>query len=282
MKNFKTICFCILSLIVLTVVLFYIKQYDSNQISARYIFNSTDRADYYGKEVIGYNCDYNIAVNSWQIFYADSKNIYLIADNNIDYKYCPVPNTYDTSIFSLDKVITNYTGAINITDKRIQALNSDYFKTNSNNTNMKAVAYMLDINAWNVFAGKQAEYAIGSPTIELFLKSYNEKYSTNYQAKSDEYGYRISQDGGLSWNYFMSNAINVQDSLYINSSNHYGTFLASPSCYAYYSIMCVSTDGKIRITSYTYDLFNLGFRPVVCLKSNTFLEKVNDNTFKIK
>ena len=282
MKHFKALCFCILSLIVLAVVLFYIKQYFSNQISARYIFNSTNKTDYYGKKVIEYNCNYNIAINSWQIFYADSKNIYLIADNNIDYKYCPVPNTYNTNIFSLDKIILNYNGATNITDKRIQALNSDYFKTDSNNTNMKAVAYMLDINVWNVFAGKQAEYAIGSPTIELFLKSYNEKYSTNYQASSDEYGYRISKDDGLSWDYFMYNAINTQDSLYVTSSNPYGTFLSSPSCYSYYDIMCVSTDGEFRIASYPYDLFNLGFRPVVCLKSNTFLEKVNDNTFKIK
>ena len=48
---------------------------------------------------------------------------------------------------------------------------------------------MLDTAVWKSFCGENAEYAIGGPSIELFLKSYNEKYSTNYVVSAYNTGY---------------------------------------------------------------------------------------------
>ena len=64
---------------------------------------------------------------------------------------------------------------------------------------------MLDIEAWKYFAGENAEYAIGGPTIELLMNSYSQKYEVDYRAKANSLvGYQISNDGGGSW----SNSIN--------------------------------------------------------------------------
>ena len=77
--------------------------------------------------------------------------------------------------------MSDYTGSVSI-DVNLQKLNSKYFKylsdnsTTSTNDNMKAVAYMLDTKAWEAFKGEKAEYAIGGPTSEIFIKSYNQKY----------------------------------------------------------------------------------------------------------
>lgn len=54
------------------------------------------------------------------------------------------------------------------------------FYANSTYDNMKAVAYVLDYNAWSTYAGSNAEYVIGGQTIELLFKSYNEKYNQNF------------------------------------------------------------------------------------------------------
>lgn len=50
---------------------------------------------------------------------------------------------------------------------------------------MKAIAYMLNINAWSVYTRKYAYYSIGTPTLELFLKSYNEKYGKSLGTSSN-------------------------------------------------------------------------------------------------
>ena len=48
-----------------------------------------DAYNMYGKEVSNYECEKSSAVNKWKIFYADSNNIYLIADDYILYSDAP-------------------------------------------------------------------------------------------------------------------------------------------------------------------------------------------------
>ena len=73
---------------------------------------------------------------------------------------------------------------------------------------MKAIAYLLDTDVWNVYKADKAEYAIGGPTVELLMASYNNKKGTDYQAKAvSKIGYQISEDGGANWaNYYPRNA----------------------------------------------------------------------------
>ena len=55
----------------------------------------------------------------------------------------------------------------------------------------------------------------------------------------------------------------------------YEMWLASPSCYSNHYLMSVSNNGTIG--SQNYGAFSTGLRPIVCLKSDVVLEKVNDD-----
>lgn len=262
-------------------------------VSASDIANSTDKTEFYGAKVTGYSCANSAGVNGWKIFYADSSNIYLIADDYISYDYCPPSATkriYKNADYrlSFNNVILDYLGSSNITDEKIKALNNEYFTKgykNSTATHMKALAYMLDTNVWNVYKGDKASYAIGGPTIELLMKSYNQKYGVDYRARvKSSSGYQISKDGGTTWNDSSSSGmLDRNDSLYIlnTSSRATGMWIASPS----YSggigeIMVASFTGGIEYTS--YDASDPGFRPLVCLNSDVQLKKNLDGTYAIK
>ncbi len=110
----------------------------SGEIIERYmaadIANATqeEKQSIYGATVTGYTCTNSAGVNNWKIFYADNKNIYLIADDYIKYDYCP--GTSKHKIYkitdyelALDNVIGDYKGSESITDEDVKALNSDYF-----------------------------------------------------------------------------------------------------------------------------------------------------------
>ena len=203
-----------------------------------------------GSEVIGYECTNNIGVDSWKIFYVDNSNIYLIAGDYIPYNYIPAssaghkPSQGQTNYNAeLSTIGPDYLGSESIKDERIKALNNDYFnvkKYYSVKENMKAVAYMLDINAWSGFAGEKAEYAIGGPTIELFFNSYNKKYGTNYVAKStSSTGYLVGN--GSATGYQLTLSVN-NDNLYVLNSQERANemWLASPISDFQYYIMSVS------------------------------------------
>lgn len=262
------------------------------EITAVTIANADNKSEYYGKIVTGYDCTNNAGVNAWKIFYANENNIYLIADDYIASEYCPSSKTQKITTYSesnyelsMDDVIKDYNGSEDITDERIKALNSDYFNrfkyVNTNNS-MKALAYMLDTNVWSVFAGEKAEYAVGGPSIEMFLESYSQKHKVDYQAKSDELGYRISVDGGKTWDFSIPSILDNSDNLYVISSKEKASqmWLASPSCYTRYNLMRVSFVGAIASSGFASRM--QGFRPLVCLKSDVFLEKQEDGTFMIK
>ena len=275
------------------------------RITAADIANG-NKEEFYGAVIDGYECT-SAGVDEWQIFYADENNIYIIASNYIPYENIP-NSTIDgkktenkpakgsnkrTACFS--NVINDYSaGAGMITSPKIQALNSDFFEKypTSDTENTKAVAYMLDTNAWSDFAGEKAEYAIGGPTIELFLKSYNEKYpdenynNGRYQAKAtSEIGYKLSGDGGNTWrghdsSYFM----NSDDSLYvINSKDEAdGMWIASPiDFYTEDEIINIYYSGKLASLGIKTVTPSLGFRPVVCLNSNVELQDNGNGRYLI-
>lgn len=272
-----------------------ITQMETEEISAIDIAKETDKSKYYGATITGYTCPNSEAINHWNLFYADENNIYMIADDYIPYDACPSSATqkiFKNSNYSLsmNQVISDYTGSTNITNTKIQALNKNYFaylKANnvtSTTNNMKAVAYMLDTNIWNVYQGEKAEYAIGGPSIELLFKSHNEKYGTNYQTKVDSInGYQISKDGGTNWKtYYEEEMLNTSDRLYVISSREKtnAMWIASPSAYNNKTVFNVNYFGYGYCNDSSYQ--NVGFRPLVCLSSKVILEKTAEKTYRIK
>ena len=266
-----------------------------------------------GKYVTNYEPASNAAIvteegipGKWMIFNIDDKNIYLIASDYITEVPYGKSGTNKPSIgsgsdprgVSFTNILNDYPGgSAEITDSKIQALNDSYFSQNftSAEDNMKAVAYMLDTNAWSGFREEGvAEYAIGGPTIELLFEAYNKAHpDENYKDKGGKYkaraksatGYEISANGGNTWsNYTINSAEHLNGearTFVINSdTNAQGMWLASPSAYWSLTVMSVADDGGVG-NGRDYRITFFGFRPLVCLGSSIELKKTGDNIYEI-
>ena len=280
-------------------------------INANTIASATDTEkanNYYGKSV---NYTSANGVTGWKIFYADTNNIYLIADDYVDVAKLPrgtneagqpvgsAPANTDSSLLKaapFDNIMDAYsTGAARITTDTIKKLNKSFFidkqytgvENSTVNRNMKAVAYMLDTTAWSTFKDNngKADYAIGGPTLEMLFKSYNQKHpGKNYEAQATSAaGYQLRVNGGT-WENFIgpsSDYLDSDDSLYVLSSSKGANamWLASPSAYSTTTVVYVYCYGEVgNGGSLNYDR---GFRPLVCLKSNVQLQESGDG-FSIK
>ena len=258
-----------------------------------------DPNKYYGVYVTNYEAE-NAGVVGWRVFYSDEKNIYLIADDYIPYESMQnstkdgvstsnKPNKGKTNYEAyFTEIVNDYKGSDSIRDTRLQNLNSKYFEylkssgKNSINYNMKSVAYMLDTTAWKVFAGENAEYAIGGPTSELFIKSWNAKYpNSQIEYKVKDSGYIYAKVGNNNW----SSGFNIEvvtsfDNLYSLTGNNKakGMWLASPSGGDHH-LNIISTP---RMWAEYYYGTECGFKPIVCLKSTLVLKETGLNEFLIK
>lgn len=263
-------------------------------VNAKDISASEKKYDFYGATVTNYACTNSEGVNAWKIFYASETNIYLIADNYISYSYIPKgkDGTALTKGGSDYKVIftplntSSYKGSADITDARMKALNSDYFSKNytSTNLNMKTAAYMLDTTVWSAFAGNGADYAIGGPTIELLLLSYNQKHDSNYKARAkNNVGYELSKDGGTTWANSQSGMLDKTDSLYVSetsTSKATGMWLASPTATDSEYGLCASNGGFVGSNGLTLSVH--GLRPIVCLNTNVNLKKTGNMLYEMQ
>ena len=263
----------------------------SSKITAKKIAQTADKTGIYGEKVTNYTCPNTTGVSTWRIFYADAENIYLIADDYINIDNVPkkekiVDNdsSGNHSRLSMQNVLSDYSrGATSIDSIIANKWLSSYWKNNSTSTNpnIKAVAYILDTNAWNpLYRGENAEYAIGGPTVEMFVKSWNDTHSGDKQieceAESNSNGYKVKFANGSYSTYIQGLAQNEYNSIYIKSdnSNANAMWLASPSAHSSAYLMSANYYG--RLSNYYYGNDYPGFRPVVCLKSKVKLQKVVD------
>ena len=245
----------------------------------------------YGAEVTNYTTPSGDPNVKWRIFYADESNIYLIASDYVHYDYCPTGAKGTTVtrnsdyMLSFDNVYQDYTGSVSITDTRIKKWIQKYLAVapSSTNTNIRAVAFMLDETRWSAkYANSNyAEYAIGGPTLEMFVASYNKAHPEKpMYCSADSTGYYISWTNGGT-NYSIG-GLDKSESLYVirDVSKANSMWLGSPSARNANDLMVVYFTGYVdRISS---DYFLLGFRPLVCLKSDIQLEKQSDGTYLIK
>lgn len=270
----------------------------SSKMTAKKIAQTADKTGIYGEKVINYTCPNTTGVSIWRIFYADTENIYLIADDYVNIDNVPkkekiVDNDSNGkhSKLSMQDVFRDYAGAASIDSTFANKWLSSYWKNNSTSTNIniRAVAYILDISGWNtLYKGDNAEYAIGGPTVEMFVKSWNDTHNGDEQiscsADSDVdikgYGYKVKfvngtydiSEGGL--------ARDEYNSIYVKSDNKNAEamWLASPATgiVANRSIylMRVEYRGLLDFSGYGGSI--VGFRPVVCLNSEVSLQKVVD------
>ena len=247
-------------------------------------------SEYYGKEIKGYTCANSQAVNAWKIFFTDENNIYIIADDYISYQYAPngkngteITRDGNSEYGLLFTNVSNdyYSGAADITNEKVKKW-FEYLKEypSEKRPNAKAVAYMLDTNVWGKFAGNNAEYAIGSPTIEMFCKSYNSIHDKKIEYKLESYGYDIKWNpGSTDYNDNIS-GLDITENLYVlTNENANGYWLSSPSTCSDGFLLEIGKQGGISPEHINGG--NAGIRPVVCLSNNVKFEKQDENSYKI-
>ena len=255
---------------------------------------------YYGMTVTGYSWPNSSNENvEWKLFHADETNIYLIASDyvtNVPNGKAGTPIDMITDVnsaycFHMGSIGADYTGGIDLNPsvtKLLEKYLSKYPSTEYGN--MKVTAYMLDTNQWgSLYKGNLADYAIGTPTLELFIESYNAVYSTNLEVvvKDDvDTGYYIKDNNGTEGT-SLPNKLSAS-SLYVipqtpeNGGRAYGMWIASPSAQEDVCVYRVYGNGEFSSGLYwrSYDE-NFGFRPVVCLNSGVTLSYTGGNTLEI-
>ena len=269
--------------------------------------NKKVSVEYYGK-FVNYPIDLNNDkdnTNDWKIFYSDENNIFLIsADyvlsgseyltlekagmNRVDLSSYPPFNSYIYNVKweDIDKLYNN--GLKEIDSSIINKYMLDEYHNkypNSTNTNVKATSSLLDTNNWSrLVDDTYGESAIGSPTLEMWVSSWNEKgYTTLYCNNCTELGYfidvtNIPQKPTVELFEQENNGCN--DTLYFPHHNETfegcaGYYLASPSASADYLLNGIGAAGTIGMLNYESGYY--GIRPVVALNSNVTIQYVNDN-----
>ena len=152
----------------------------------------------------------------------------------------------------------------------------------NSNENSRAVSTLINTANWDGYVNTAyADYAIGAPTLEMWVASWNATYGDKLKlyTNKNSTGYYVGTGSNSTTN--DSQSIRTvtgwqNNTLYFpqgNSvySNCYGSWLASPSALNANRLMIVYYDGSVG--SSAYDNYSLCARPLVHLKSDIQLEK---------
>ena len=237
-------------------------------------------AKYYGLEVSNY---YANGITSWQIFHSDEENIYLISSD-----YAPIYNKLeDESVLEVALKNKRYKRGLNemlaSNPARKWANTSESSAPNDSLYRMlfgltteekveRAVSYMLDTEVWEMFVDKKyAKYAILSPTLKLFVFSYNNVY-TNFDDRININDYY--NGGRILYSFLHQNL-----GLYYKASEDYNFMFLSTIGYNGRSV-CGA--GSHELSGFiSVDNRGGGFRPVVCLRPSVKLKINKDNTVSL-
>ena len=240
---------------------------------------------------------------TWLVFYADEENIYLIADDYVLAEDAPETSSGYSPVYSSDypyllylpNVYSDFTGSA-YWDSKLSAWNATYLASYSTSTyiNAKCVQYLLDTDLWSDFQNSTyADYAIASPTLEMWVASWNQYgYTTLYCDNVNSYGYYIGTSSSPTTSSQYVTSSYVDNSGYDNTlyfphtggdwNRCYGYWLASTNAYegTYGYVMYVYCMGVVNYAPWSY--FYCGsFRPVVCLSSDVQLQSNGDGTYSL-
>ena len=235
---------------------------------------------YYGKKVTNYKAS-DSDTNTYRIFYVDKDNDFKDGYNTIYLKadfsgsvHCST--SYDASQTLIKRMNPLWATKGNTVEAET---------TTISNENEQAAAWLCDPSKWTAYCDTdKANYAIGGPSVEMYVKSYNQTHGDNalgcqYQTHdAPGYGYKVKGTIQNSGWYTNSNTLDYSmtyKSMYCgqNGENTGTWWLASPSangsggvCFVYGHYAGLSSDG------YSNDF---GVSPLVSLKSS-FIPEVEE------
>lgn len=248
--------------------------------------------DYVGAVVSNYSPKNGCNVE-WKIFYAGSiksdsgdtligDRVYLIAGDYITYDDAPEgvvakgTSEWEMHISLLDE----YESSDDLTDEYARALSNKYLdklasapKHTNDRVAIRRALALMDTSKWIDFkdADGNAEFAMGGPTMELYVLAYNNVHRGALSA------YASSTEG-----YLPSSEKLEKDGFFVINKEEKanGMWLASPAD-------SQDNDESVIEVSYFGTMsggkrnMQCGLRPIVCLGENVKLERQEDGTFLI-
>ena len=238
----------------------------------------------YGSTVTNYNAN----GIKWKVFYATTDRIYLIASDYVHYSkltnaYKNGASCYNTGTHPYSYYWASGGTSLETTGRQDGIFMATGYTLNSSNQNSKCVSGLLNTNNWTNFVDTNyADYAIGGPTLNMYIASWNAKGYTTLYTNTNTYGYYVGTSANPTTTdvNISSDTAGYGDTLYYphqsTYSNCYGYWLAAPSAVTNGYIMSVYFNG--RVGDYIYHYYDFGVRPLVSLKSGVTLQKNSDGT----
>ena len=253
---------------------------------------ASDPAKYYGLKVTNYTS--RNGQSDWRIFYSDweekskQQNTNNPTDTHIFLITGEYINTEETDRISSETGMTTLGYcAYWRTDPAFQTVDSatltrfkaTEYELQSKNENSKCVSTLLNDNNWTKYLDEEtngkrkAEKAIGSPTVEMWMDSWNARYPEDkvYRKAGTNpryQGYFIGTNPDPTVSYTISSSVmsakdGYNNKLYYPQNGANGYWLASTSAADSDRMIDVYCDGRVDYDMRTAS--SLGVRPVVCL-----------------
>lgn len=157
--------------------------------------NATNYGDYV-EYPIDLNQDGDLT-NDWKIFYDNDEYVFLISEDYIS-NTSTFLNLADTKILTSDTHnfywnTSELTNLQEVTDDILTLFKATGYTLNGSYENSRITSTLLNTDNWTGFVNNTyADFAIGGPTIEMWMASWNEKGYTNlYCNNTSNYGYYI-------------------------------------------------------------------------------------------
>ncbi len=237
----------------------------------------------YGSKVTNYTAQ-DI---EWKVFYATTDRIYLIASDYVHNSKLTNAYKNGASCYSAEIYPYSYYWSSVATSLETEGRQDELFMatgyTLGSNPNSKCVSTLLNTNNWVDFVDTDyAECAIGGPTLNMYIASWNAKGYTTLYTNTNATGYYVgtsSMPTTTSVN-VASDTTGYGDTLYFPHQSGlsvcYGYWVASPSAEGNRFTMWVSYPGGVTNNFEGY--YFVGVRPLVCLNSGVTLKDNNNGT----
>ena len=235
---------------------------------------------YYGKKVTNYKAS-DSDTNTYRIFYVDKDNYFKDGYNTIYLKADFSGSVHCSTSYDASQTLIKRMNPLWATKGNTVAAKT----TTISNENEQAAAWLCDPSKWTAYCDTdKANYAIGGPSVEMYVKSYNQTHGDDalgcqYQTNdAPGYGYKVNgtiQNSGWHTNSDTLDYSMTYKSMYCGQNGNKTGYwwLASPS--AYISSRVCSVDGfRARLDSYRYSGI-YGVSPLVSLKSS-FIPEVEE------
>ena len=235
---------------------------------------------YYGKKVTNYKAS-DSDTNTYRIFYVDKDNYFKDGYNTIYLKADFSGSVSCSTSYDASKTLIKKMNPLWATKGNTVKAET----TTISNKNEQAAAWLCDPSKWTAYCDTdKANYAIGGPSVEMYVKSYNQTHGDDalgcqYQTNNAPgYIYKVNntiQNSGWFTNSDTLDYSMTYKSMYCGQNGNKTGYwwLASPSAF-YSGSVCFVRGINACLDDGSYYSYN-GVSPLVSLKSS-FIPEVEE------